>query len=103
MKINSSTAYGIYKANTKKPETDNSFQNAMSSLGKKQHTDKISISSEGARQLEIDKVSKSILDEIQTPAPTEKLEQLKAAVQNGSYHIATGDLADALMQRWLGL
>lgn len=103
MKINSTTAYGIYKTNVKKPDADTAFQGALYALGKSQHTDQISISSQGARQLEIDKVSKSILEEIQTPAPADKLEQLKAAVQNGSYRIATGDLADSLMQRWFGL
>ena len=103
MKINSTTAYGIYKTNVKKPEAEVAFQGTLAALGKNQYTDQISISSQGARQLEIDKVSKSILEEIQTPAPAEKLEQLKAAVQNGSYRIATGDLADCLMQRWFGL
>ena len=81
-----------------------SAQDPQTSAGKLSgNTDHISISQSGARELEAEKVSMSILDDINTPASPERLAQLRERVQNGTYYIPTDRLTGVLMQRWFGL
>ncbi|MCI8649703.1 MAG: hypothetical protein HFG20_06270 [Anaerotruncus sp.] len=107
MKINavSASAYGVYAKNPVRHDAESSFQSYLgaAAAGRSGHTDKISISSEGARQLEIDRLTKAVMDEIQTPTPAEKLEQLSASVRDGSYQVSTEQLTGAIMSRWFGL
>lgn len=103
MKINPAAAHGIYKTNITGYKSALSAQDSQVSEGKfSNNTDHISISQSGARQLEAEKVSKSILDEINTPASPERLAQLRASVQDGTYYIPTDRLTGVLMQRWFG-
>ncbi len=103
MKINSVSAYGVYKQAARKPEAEMSFAAALEAAGRKKHTDRISISTQGARQLEAERLTRAVMDEMQKPSDPGKLERISSAVKDGTYHIPTGELADAVMQRWLGL
>ena len=107
MKINPAAAYGIYKANsnTQRHDSDTSFAGQLESLSAKkaEHTDQVSISAEGARQMEAERATRSIMSSIDSPTPPQKLEELRAAVQNKTYYVSTGDLVDAVMQRWFGI
>ena len=104
MQVNAAKAYGLYKANMRKQaETDAAVPARADLAAKPGNTDQVSISFEGVRQREIEKVSSSILSEIEQPSDPEKLRSVQAAVQNNTYHVSTGDLVDAVMNRWFGL
>lgn len=68
---------------------------------KAENTDRIHISPEASRQLEVEQLSRSILSEIREPASPERLESLRSAVQKGEYNIPTGDLVDAMMRHFV--
>ncbi len=101
MKINPTAAFQAYN---KMAEHNRSPRQAELSADDKMqrggHTDQIQISPEGARKMEIDQLTKAIVSETRTPASPERLEKLRTAVRNGTYHIPTGDLADAVMRHW---
>ena len=61
------------------------------------HTDKVQISPEGARKAEAQQLTRSIMAEIREPASPQRLESLRTAVANGSYHVPTAKLVDAVM------
>ena len=61
-------------------------------------TDRIQISPEATRQLEVEQLSRSIMAEIREPASPERLESLRNAVQKGEYSIPTDQLVDAVMR-----
>ena len=61
-------------------------------------TDRIQISPEATRQLEVEQLSRSIMAEIREPASPERLEALRNAVQKGEYNIPTDQLVDAVMR-----
>ena len=61
-------------------------------------TDRIQISQEATRQLEVEQLSRSILAEIREPASAERLESLRNAVQKGEYNVPTDRLVDAVMR-----
>ena len=103
MKINPSV-FGVGK--TPRPEHDLPAKAAADSAPAARgdnNTDKISISPAGARQADVDHLTKSVLAEIQRPASPERLDALRTAVQSGAYRVPAGDLADALMRRWMGI
>ena len=103
MKINPAAAHGIYRTNLAGYKSALSAQDLRQARELSGNTDHISISQSGARQLEAEKVSRSILDDINTPASPERLAQLRERVQNGTYYIPTDRLTGVLMQRWFGL
>jgi len=68
---------------------------------KAENTDRIHISPEASRQLEVEQLSRSILSEIREPASPERLESLRSAVQKGTYNVPTGELVDAVMRHFV--
>lgn len=67
------------------------------------NTDKILISSEGALKAETDGLARAIVGAMEGPTDPEKLQAVQAAVEDGTYYVATDKLVDALMQRWIGM
>lgn len=100
MKINPS-AYNIGKAGVTRPvDLDTAPKSGAAAAALKTNTDKISISNKGAF---VDQLTKSIVSQMEQPASQERLDSLKSAVQDGTYHIPTEDLVDAVVGRWMGL
>ena len=64
-------------------------------------TDRIQISPQATRQLEVEQLSRSILAEIKEPASQERLETLRNAIQKGEYHVPTSQLVDAVMRHMI--
>ena len=48
----------------------------------------------------MEQLTQSILAEIREPASPQRLDSLRAAVQNHTYHVPTVDLVDAVMKQW---
>lgn len=61
-------------------------------------TDQVQISQEGARRAEAGQLTKAVT--AKAPACAQRLEELRAAVRSGSYHVPAEKLADALIRRW---
>ena len=106
MKINS-TAFGIKNsAMVKRPEGEQTKAHvdpASNVNSIKGNTDKIIISGQGAKKAENDQLAKAIVNNIERPASAERIAALQEAVKDNSYYVPTKDLADALVQRWIGL
>lgn len=100
MKINPTAAYQAYNKYGRTPRRIGSVagDSAAEKTGK---TDRIQISQEATRQLEVEQLSRSILAEIREPASAERLEVLRNAVQKGEYNIPTGELVDAVMRHMI--
>jgi len=99
MKINPTAAFQAYNKMTEHSRSPHLVElPTEESMQRGSHTDQIQISPEGARKMEIDQLTKAIVSETKTPASSERLEKLRTAVRNGTYHIPTGDLADAVMR-----
>ena len=65
------------------------------------NTDQIQISHEGTRKMEAEQLSRSIMAEIREPASPERIEDLRRAVQSGSYRVPTGELVDAVIRHFV--
>ncbi len=100
MKINPTAAYQAYNKYGRAPRKVGPLGEipAAEKAGK---TDRIQISQEATRQLEVEQLSRSILAEIREPASAERLESLRNAVQKGEYNIPTGELVDAVMRHMI--
>lgn len=100
MKINPTAAYQAYNKisgygrASRRMDTAAEVQTAQQP-GK---TDRIQISPEASRQLEVEQLSRSILAEIKEPASPERLEGLRSAIQKGEYNVPTDQLVDAVMR-----
>lgn len=68
-----------------------------------ENTDRFRISPEAARQREVEQLTGSIMAQIREPASPQRLDSLRAAVQNKTYNIPTGDLVDAVMKQWFAV
>ena len=104
MNINPAAALNAYNKVTERtqpvrPTEQSRPEDAAQRAG---HTDQIDISPEGARQNEIEQVTRSILSEIKEPASDERIEALRTAMQNGTYHVPTETLVDEVMKHWFG-
>ncbi len=102
MKINPAAAYHRYSqaaeyARASRPAESHPGETA------REHTDQIVISSEGTRRAEAEQLTRTIAAGMPAPASPERLESLRTAVAEGRYHIPTGDLVDAVMNRWFPL
>lgn len=102
MKINSTAAYQAYKKVAGRNYAVSRRQDPQGeeSVQRQENTDRFLISPEAARQREVEQLTSSIMSQIREPASPQRLDSLRAAVQNKTYSIPTGDLVDAMMQRW---
>ena len=51
--------------------------------------------------MEAEQLSRSIMAEIREPASPERIEDLRRAVQSGSYRVPTGELVDAVIRHFV--
>ena len=108
MKINPAAAFNAYNktvekiASSQSSATAHPIENASARAASTEHTDQVQISAEGARKAGIQQITDTIVSEIHEPASAEKLESLRDAVQNKTYHVSTPDLVDAIIKRWFG-
>ena len=99
MKINPAAAYQAYNRisdHTHSPRRTGQYPEGGAL--KAGHTDQIQISHEGTRKMEAEQLSRSIMAEIREPASPERIEDLRRAVQSGSYRVPTGELVDAVIR-----
>lgn len=103
MKINPTAAFQAYNKITERSHAALRRQDYLrgeAPVQKAENTDQIQISPEAARQREVEQLTHSIMSQIQEPASPQRLESLRTAVQNKTYHVPTGDLVDAVMKQW---
>ena len=96
MKINPAAAYQAYNRisdHTHSPRRTGQYPEGGAL--KAGNTDQIQISHEGTRKMEAEQLSRSIMAEIREPASPERIEDLRRAVQSGSYRVPTGELEAA--------
>lgn len=100
MKINPTAAYQAYGKISEYGHTSRRTGAATEVQAAQQpgKTDRIQISQQGTRQLEVEQLSKSILAEIREPASQERLESLRNAIRKGEYKVPTDQLVDAVMR-----
>lgn len=96
MKINPSLPLNIYKTNAKAGKNINASE--KSSGVSKTNADTVSISCEGARYKDIEKMARNMAEELSRDAGQEKIQQLKAAVSNKTYSVSTEKLADTILK-----
>ncbi|MCI8816166.1 MAG: flagellar biosynthesis anti-sigma factor FlgM [Angelakisella sp.] len=102
MKINPAAAYQAYNRisdHTHSPRRTGQYPEGGAL--KAGNTDQIQISHEGTRKMEAEQLSRSIMAEIREPASPERIEDLRRAVQSGSYRVPTGELVDAVIRHFV--
>lgn len=101
MKINPTTAYRTYRKVAESTHAPRPTETHLEETAYKNgNIDQIQISPEGARKMEVEQLTRAIAADFHEPASPERLESLRTAVQNKTYHIPTGSLADAVMSHW---
>lgn len=95
MKINSTLLNKAYRTGitTKDKKTTNSSAVVTEGM----NTDKVTMSSSALSASFANKVSKNVAEEIESSYSTTSLEELKSAIQNGTYDISNEKLADAIL------
>lgn len=102
MKINPTAAYQAYNRISEHNRTlRRTGLMTEGGVPKAGNIDQIQISQEGARKVEAEQLSRSIMAEIQTPASPERIESLRRAVQSGSYNVPTDRLVDAVIRHFV--
>ena len=102
MKINPTAAYQAYNKISEHSHAARRLGAASELPAQKaENTDRIHISPEASRQLEVEQLSRSILAEIREPASQERLESLRSAIQKGTYNVPTGELVNAVMRHFV--
>ena len=99
MNINPAAAYRAYnKINGYSHSSRHTEFGVEDAAQRLENTDQIEIRPEGARKMEAEQLTKAIAAELREPASPEKLNELREAIQNKSYHVPTGDLVNAMMR-----
>ena len=126
MKINPTAAYQAYNKISEHSHAARRLGAASELPAQKaENTDRIHISPEASRQLEVEQLSRSILSEIREPASQERLGlvlfmsllgrfndsaasdlgvaalSLRSAIQKGTYNVPTGELVNAVMRHFV--
>lgn len=98
MNINPAAMRNIYKANS---ISENSAglkgEAAAAGVSGLEKQDTVSISSEALNQQEIRKMVGGIMGDIKKLDSQSRLEKIRSAIENHTYFVSTGDLADAIL------
>jgi anti-sigma28 factor (negative regulator of flagellin synthesis) len=100
MKVNPSAGYEQYKTYVQKLKSEESAPGKAARAargGAAANTDKVTISGDGAARAEFGRVAASLAAEVEGAASPERLNRLKAAVEDGSYLVPAEALADAIL------
>lgn len=93
MKITNSTVNKAYKSTLRIKEE----LSAKKQGGVFENTDVVSMSQQAKNANFASKVSKGIVEDVETSYSAAKLNALKQKIQNGEYHVSDEALADALI------
>ncbi len=68
------------------------------------NTDTVTISSEGSQKRDAARITRGMMDEIERgeQAYARRVEDIRARVQNNTYRVSSGDVADAILRRACG-
>lgn len=94
MKINPSAGLEQYQKYTK-PVKNGTAANAAGKAAPR--SDTVSFSDDAVARAEAGRVAGGIAAEVESAASPERLEELRAAVENGTYNVPAGDVADAIL------
>lgn len=64
------------------------------------NTDRVSISSEASRQVELGSTVQNIASDIETSVNSAKLQQLSQQIESGEYHVSTQQLTASILKYW---
>ncbi len=94
MRIDRNQALKFYEStkNMSSAKTDNIAASANGS-----NTDRVSISSEAARQVELGGTVQHIAAEVETSVSSARLQQLSAQIEAGEYRVPTHQLAASIL------
>lgn len=94
MRIDRNQALKFYEStkNMSSAKTDNIVASANGS-----NTDRVSISSEAARQVELGGTVQHIAAEVETSVSSARLQQLSAQIEAGEYRVPTHQLAASIL------
>lgn len=85
---------GIYEATLKKNTT---VADKEAQAEKKIEKDKVEISKTAGSYDELSPIKKKIVEEVEKGTPPSRLRQLKASIENGTYHVSSKDIAEAIL------
>lgn len=94
MRIDRNQAIKFYESskNVSAAKTDHTVASASGS-----NTDRVSISSEAARQVELGGAVQHIAAEVETSVSSARLQQLSAQIEAGEYRVPTHQLAASIL------
>lgn len=96
MKINIQPSYGVYK---NRAQESGGMSGVHGVISASRHTDRNSITrgttTVSDRQLLL--MKSSVQDYISAPADRSRLDGIRDSIHNGTYHIPTGELVDAIL------
>ena len=98
MKINMNDAYRIYTKNSSLNPQMQEHRQRQDEKAPVGNVDTVTISSDGMRRSEIDKLANSVSLQVEATVSSQRLESLRQAVQNGSYRVGTEQLAEAVFR-----
>ena len=80
------------------------YESVRPSSAEQVNTDTVTISSEGSQKRDAARITRSMIDEIERSeqAYARRVEDIRARVQNNTYRVPSGDVADAILRRACG-
>ena len=100
MKINPSAGFDHYKkyvGSVKNGELTPAKEDGKARAASAANTDKITLSGDAAARAENSRLVAGLSSEVEGTAGTGRLQQLQEQVQNGTYSVDSGALADAIL------
>jgi anti-sigma28 factor (negative regulator of flagellin synthesis) len=96
MKINFQTSYGVFK-NRKTENGASATGHASASGAERMDMDSITRGQTTMSDRQMLVLKSSVQSYVSAPAERSRLEEIRESVQNGSYHIPTDKLVDAIL------
>lgn len=102
MEINQIKSAGLYQKNVsgksiKTARTEPAT--TTTSVARHENSDKLELSSEASQQYEVYRITKSVMSQMDEEGSAQRVEELRAGIKNGTYHVPTEALADKLLSR----
>lgn len=100
MKINPVYSYTNFKTPQRGRVKEAGFAASSSMTGGK--TDTITLSPEFMQQKGVGSVANSVVQELNQPTDSSRLESIRAAVLDKTYYVSSDELTDSILNRALG-